>query len=276
MIKKRLITKSSGEKEFFNIKKLEKSLKKAGIPAKKIPTIAHKILEKKPRTTHGIHTIATKILKKEIPKSADLYNLKHALLEFGPDGFPFELFVAQLFAAEGYKVQPNQIIAGKCVEHEIDVVVEKNKHHSIVEAKFHNKTNYKSDVKVALYIQARFDDIKPLWDKKHPNHTLHQAWIVTNTKFTSKAKQYAACKKLKLISWNYPHKDNLADLIQKHQLYPVTTLTSLTKKQKRTFLKKGFVLCRDAQKQKKLLTSLGLSAKRINQIIKESQALCTI
>ena len=35
---------------------------------------------------------------------------------------PFEAYLAELFEREGYKTKIDQIVQGKCVEHEVDVV----------------------------------------------------------------------------------------------------------------------------------------------------------
>ena len=77
----------------------------------------------------------------------------------GPTGFPFEQFVAEIFKAEAYSTITDQIVQGKCVEHEIDVVAWKEKELIMVEAKFHTDFNLKSDLKIVLYVKARYDDI---------------------------------------------------------------------------------------------------------------------
>ncbi len=147
----------------------------------------------------------------------------------------------------------------------------------MIECKFHNRVGIKSDVKVSLYVQARFEDIRDSWEKNpyHENE-FHQAWIITNTKFTSQAIKYGECKKMKLISWAHPKPNGLAQLITKYKLFPITTLTSLNRYQKQTFLKSGFVLCKDARDHKKTLQQLGLKPRQIEKIIQEAQAVCKI
>ena len=48
---------------------------------------------------------------------------------------------------------------------------------------------------------------------------------------------------LKLISWDYPFNKSLRDQIDKYGLYPITSLTTLSKKDKEKLLDKGYVLC---------------------------------
>ena len=77
-----------------------------------------------------------------------------------PAGFPFEQFVARVFEAEGYQTKTNQIVSGHCIDHEVDVVVNNKEKHFMVECKYHNRQKLKSNVKVTLYIKARFDDVE--------------------------------------------------------------------------------------------------------------------
>src|SRR5262249_34938535 len=120
------------------------------------------------------------------------YSLKRAVLDFGPSGFPFESYIAKLLEAEGYSGAVDQIIKGKCVEHEVDVVAKKGDTTLYVEAKFHNTAGFKTDLKTVLYVKARMDDIKAA------GHAGAKGLVVTNTKFTDYALSYARCQGLEL------------------------------------------------------------------------------
>jgi len=270
------ITKASGMKELFNINKFKHSLKQCDTPNKLIMKIARKI-EKIPkiRTTKQIYAFAIEELKKENPALAARYNLKQALIAFGPSGYPFESFVAQIFEAQGYKIQLNQIAKGYCIEHELDLIAVKGQTHIMVECKFHNRQKYKSDVKIPLYIKARFDDVKKAWhfDPKH-GHKFHQVWVATNTKFTTQALDYGKCVNIKLLDWSHPRKASLPLLIQKYTLYPMTTLTSISLREKKALIKKGIVLCNTISNNEWALKEVGLTEKERRQVIKESVDLC--
>ncbi len=271
------IRKSSGEKQRFDLQKFRRSLLKAGADDAIADSVVKTIQKEKPSSTRQIHTIATAVLQKKAPVIADRYNLKRALMSLGPDGYSFEQFIAHLLQKEGYQAITNQHISGACVDHEIDIVIEKENQRSIVECKFHNSLRAKSDVKIPLYVQARFEDIQEASSYTHsPRHRYNQAWLVTNTKFTSQAIIYGECKGIHMLGWGYPEKENIAFLIQKHQLYPITTLTSLHPYEKKIFMKNGFVLCKDAQEHEKTLRHLGIKPSAIKKIIAESQAVCAI
>lgn len=156
----KMIIKASGQKEPFNTKKFQNSLKRAGASDKTIEKLIRKI-KKIPtlKTTQQIYYFALEELKKYSRPVAARYKIKEALQNLGPSGFPFEKFVAQLFEYQGYKAKNNVFIDGFCVDHEVDVVAQKDNKNYMVEAKFHQRQDLKTDVKVTLYVQARFEDI---------------------------------------------------------------------------------------------------------------------
>ncbi|HJZ23388.1 MAG TPA: restriction endonuclease [Candidatus Babeliales bacterium] len=273
-----MISKSSGELEAFDINKFKKSLKKVGVKEELIEQLAREIEHRNDiKTTHDIYRFAFNKLKDITPGIASRYNLKQALLELGPAGYPFEKYISHLFAAQGFTTKIDQIIPGKCIEHEIDILLSQEKaNHGLVECKFHNSQGIKTNVKVILYIQARFDDIKEAWETNKKNHKIDYAWVVTNTKFTTQAIAYGECRKIRMLSWNYPSTLNLANLIDRYGLHPVTALSSLTTREKKFFLQSDLVLCKDIKNFEYLFSQLKLSKKKIEKIISESEAICSL
>jgi len=270
------ITKVSGEKELFDPEKLKRSLRKSRVPAEIIEEILRQV-EANPalRTTKNIYGFAYDYLRHAKPSLGARYSLKQALLELGPAGFPFEQYVAHLFRKEGYTVETNQIITGHCVDHEIDAVCSNNHEKYMIECKFHGRQELKSDVKVSLYVKARFDDVKEAWQKKRAPE-FHQAWIVTNTKFTSEAIKFAECRNIKLLGWDYPAGNTLPDLVAKYGLHPITALTSLSGAQKKMLIEHQITLCHEATKNPSIMRELGFSQKEVDAIIKESSEVCEL
>lgn len=238
------VLKASGEYEAYDEKKVRSSLKRAGAGRKLIDKIIKNL---QPRLYDGIPT--SKIysyvftaLRESKSHLVSKYNLKRAIMDLGPSGYPFEQFVAGILQAYGYKVTINKIVKGRCIRHEIDVIVEKNNKRSAIECKFHNRLGTKTDYKVALYVYARFLDIK--------NSNFQQAWLITNTKLTINAKKYSNCIGLKAIAWDYPADFSLRFLIEKSNLHPITCLDSLSKNEKEKLLETDIVFCRDLIKKK--------------------------
>jgi hypothetical protein len=141
-------------------------------------------------------------------------------------------------------------VQGKCVDHEVDVVTEKDGLKTYVEAKFHNAAGFKTDLKVVLYVQARVEDIGN-----------GAGMVVTNTKFTSKAIEYSECKQLELLAWDYPQSRTLHERIDKAGLYPVTALTTLSNHEKRALLSNRIVLCKSLCRTHKHLQKFGVSGR---------------
>lgn len=271
------IIKSNGEKELFDYKKLEISLRKSGageeLIKKIIADIGREIIDG--MTTVEIYKKAYSLLKKEHRPTALRYSLKKAVAQLGPTGFPFEKFIAEIFKANGYETETNRIVKGKCVEHEIDVVAWKEGELIMTEAKFHTDFSLKSDLKIALYVKARYDDIfgqKYMFGGKA--RELTGGWIVTNTKFSSMAIQYDQCQpQLTLVGWNYPYDNNLHNMIEKAELIPITALTTINTAEKNMFLARGIVLSKSLLDEN-LLKDLNFDDKRIKNIISEVNDLC--
>ncbi|MGK7371644.1 MAG: hypothetical protein ACNS64_15640, partial [Candidatus Halalkalibacterium sp. M3_1C_030] len=142
--------------------KLRRSLANAGADKEVIDRIADSIRDMLVEgiSTKKLYKEAFRLLKKQSDRYAGRYKLKEALLELGPTGYPFEKFIAELLNRLNYSTEVGQVIEGNCVSHEIDVLAEKENEHYIIECKFHNRKDHKCNVKVPLYIQSRFLDVK--------------------------------------------------------------------------------------------------------------------
>ena len=272
-----IITKASGEHVTFSSEKLEHSLKRAGASQPVIDAIVQKVIGHlfDGITTKEIYHIAFDLLKNKTTVIAAKYKLKHAIMELGPSGFPFEKYFAEILRHQGFKTQVGEIVKGHCVDHEVDVIAEKGDKHLMIECKFHNQSGYECDVKIPLYIQSRFLDIKQALLKLPEEKTkFHQGWVVTNTKFTLDAIKYGNCVGLHLVGWDYPAKGSLRDQIDKAGLYPLTCLTTLSEEEKSKLLALGIVLSRDICSDHSSLTRIGIAQNRINLILQESAEVC--
>ncbi|WP_271783197.1 restriction endonuclease [Aquimarina algiphila] len=267
------ILKSTGEKVKFSLHKLRKSLQRSGADDKAIAYILDVVRDELYQgiSTKEIYNRAFALLKKKKSVFASKYKLKKAIYELGPTGFPFERFVAAILKYSGYQVRVGQIIQGNCVSHEVDIVANKNDDCLLIECKFHGEEGRNCNVKVPLYIQSRFQDIKTLNKNKT---TLKEGWVVTNTRFTKDAIQYGECMGLYLISWDYPEKNSLKDRIDRLRLYPITVSTLLTNREKQFLLSRDVVLCKQLTGDVFYLDHLGISEQRKKKILNEIEMLC--
>lgn len=271
------IVKHSGNIVDYNPSKLEQSLMKSGASQRVVKTILDAIEKEiyEGISTKQIYKMAFGLLKKVSNSNAARYNLKEAIRLLGPAGFFFEKYIALLFSSENYQVVNNFILQGKCVSHEIDVLVKKDSTIAMIECKFHMGKDANSDVKVPMYILSRFNDLK---DNRHTiftrNDTVSKCWIVTNNRFTTDAIAFAKCSKLNLLSWNYPENDNLKTKNDTNYLYPITCLTTLSLAEKDKLLFLDVILVKELINNSESLEKIGLSSNRIKNVLKEASELC--
>lgn len=273
------IVKNSGNIVDFDANKLKRSLSKSGASQAVVERILHSVNSQlyDGISTKEIYKTAFNLLKKSSSSNAARYNLRSALQLLGPAGFFFEKYIARLFEAENYETKTNLMLQGKCVLHEIDVIIKKDNQISMVECKFHARRETNSDVKVPMYILSRFNDLKEknhlMFAEKEP---VSSCWIVTNNRFTEDAVVFAVCSGLHLLSWDYPKKDNIRTKIDGNCLYPVTCLTTLTLTEKDKLLILNIILAHELINNSESLEKIGLSANRIKNVIKEASELCRI
>ncbi len=270
-----LITKASGEQEPFEPGKLIASLLRSGADKKTIATILS-IVESKLKP--GIHTneifkLAFNELHKLERPIAARYSLRRAVQSLGPSGFPLEDFVGEIFKAKGYTVETGVMLPGACVYHETDLYAYSKEKVIVGEVKFHNEPGMRSDLKVALYVQARVEDLQK-YRKNHNDRPIDEGWLITNTKFTKSAIEYGTCVNMKMVSWSYPRHGNLQDLIEEARIHPITALTTLTKQEKDMLIAGGVVLCKTVEENKKALDQVGISGRKLDQVLEESRRLC--
>jgi len=264
------VTKADGTIQEFSEEKLRNALMRAGVPE----YLQHETLQNlKPRLyegipTHVIYEDVWNYLKSVSKPLAAKFSLKKSIMDLGPSGFPFEKFVGHIFEALGYKTQVGIIVQGNCVTHEIDVIAENGQEKLMCECKFHNQQGIQSDIKVSLYIYARFLDVKDTLKFTRPV-------LVTNTRLTSDALSYAECKNMDIISWDYPEGGSLRALIEKTKLHPITECINLKEKDKISLLDSGVVLCTDliAMDPGKLSKIVNLPPKKVIQSQEEARAI---
>ncbi len=243
------VTKRSGEIEEFDRSKTKTAVMRAGAMSDEADMIINKLL---PGFYDGITTeeIYRRVRAMLNARSAARYGLKKAILALGPDGRNFETLVFRLFQAMGYDAKVRQLVNGRCLTHEVDVMMEKEGQHFMVECKFHNSLSLKCAVQTALYTYGRFLDVDGACDLECP-------YLVTNTRFTSEVVKYADCVGMRLIGWKQPEKGGLEELVERYHLYPVTML-DLKKSDIRTLLEKDMVLVVDVLERKdEVVRSLG-------------------
>ncbi|QQG40627.1 MAG: restriction endonuclease [Candidatus Levyibacteriota bacterium] len=269
------VVKADGSKQEFNEEKVRQSIKRAGIPNDLQNQVLEHVKSKLYENikTAQIYKHIIEFLGKTNPHAKAKYSLKQAIMRLGPTGYPFEDFVAEIMRTQGYTTYVRTILQGTCITHEIDVIATKNPpaggEKIMVEAKFHNMPGIKTNVHVALYTKARFDDIAM-------KNNFTNAWIVTNTKVTTDAIAYSECQNITIISWEYPQKGNLRDLIEQSGLAPITSITEFSTNDIQKLLENGIVLCRDICKKPEILNLLDMPEDKKKHILDQAAFVCNL
>lgn len=270
------VVKKSGEVAPFDPMKIFRSLKNVGVSDEVAEIIIRAVALEAYEgiTTKEIYQKTFALLRKYSKGASVRYRLKDAISQMGNTGYPFEQFVADLFAEKGYDVKVGLVLQGHAITHEVDVLATNRDRIFTIECKYHVNPSAKSDVKVPMYIFSRYTDIRNHWEGKDGfKGKTYQQWVATNTRFTDDAIAFAQAYGLRILSWDYPKGASLRDWIQLYGAYPITCLSSLSKADKNLLIAKGLVSCRTIHKNMNALDKLPLPQGKKNILKKELKYL---
>jgi hypothetical protein len=265
------IFKHTGRYESFKAEKLLKSLLKAGVPEEDSAQIVDAISDMcyPGMTSDKIQQEAARQLEKKSKILRANYSLKKSLLGLGPSGYAFEKLIAKLFDLKNYTTQVSVTNKGKCVTHEIDVIAKNHTRTEYIECKFHNNPGKKNDVKTSLYVHARAMDLK-----NNPENIFDDFWIISNSVFSEDALTYANCSGVKILCLNHPMGSNLYQEIQKHALYPISSIKRLKRYEVMELIENDIITCFDLMHRPDILPQiLGNEGSRIFKVIEEAHLL---
>lgn len=256
------------QKELFNISKFKKSLQRSGLDESMCEDLLKQVDPEKSyyQSTASLFRRTHDAIYKKSKKLAAHYNIKRSILELGPTGYPFEILGAEIFKTKGFKTKVSVIKKGVFVSHEIDVVAKRPDLTIFCECKFHRNSNHKNDIKLPLYVYARYLDLKNTKKYKKVQYA-----IMTNTDFSEDAIKYSEGVGLMLFSLDYPDKNTFIDLMKQYKVYPVTILKTLKKKEAALLLEKKIVVIKHLKVSH--LENLGLTKERILEVKSEIKEL---
>ena len=163
------------------------------------------------------------------------------------------------------------------MSHEIDIYASHPEQNTFLaaELKYHNDPGYKTDLKVALYVKSRFEDIFAC-DPKVRSCPIDRGLLVTNTKFTSEAIAYAECAGVELLGWGYPLQDTLFMRISRAKAYPITALTGFSHAEKRLLIEHGIIAVDEIMQNRRALDPLHLPSERVGELLAEADGLLSV
>ena len=266
------VRKLSGELVLFDESSLKGSLSRSGANEEEIESIMHEIrkIMYDGIETGEMYEKAFSLLKEIKHSYAARYSLKKALRDLGPEGYYFEKWVTKLFQTQGFHAISGQTLQGEAVKHEIDVVASKEDRLVLCECKFRNDIEAKISVTTPMYFLSRFNDLKNIAvDYFGKSLKPTEGYMVTNAFFTSDSIAFAEKYGIQLISWDYPERLNIKQLIDDYKFYPVTCLASLTNEERTILLEKNCILIKDLETNPILLDHFKFESDRIKIILEE-------
>ena len=129
-----------------------------------------------------------------------------------------------------------------------------------------------------MYADARLQDIVRKEGENNQKKYEYAMWVVTNTKFTEAAIQYAKCRGIRLTGWNYPRGESLEDIIADKKLYPVTVLPSLPKSILPALVEKNIILAQDllTYNANDLMKEFSIEKALADQLVREVEGITRI
>lgn len=265
------IIKAGGQRVQYDEQKVRRSMKRTGANEKVIDRVISEIDTKlfDGITTTELYGLVRNALKRTNTGFAERYNLRQGILRLGPAGFKFEKYVASILRSYGWNAYvPEEEIEGSCVSHEVDVVAEKDNRRIFIEAKFRNRFNDHVNLKDTMATWSRFLD---LVDASAVGKGMHfdEPWIVTNARFSDRAKKFGVCKGIHMVGWSFPEERPFASMVDNMELYPVTVLDDLQSSELEAFSELGLMLCKEVavQENDQLAERTGISPERTKEII---------
>jgi len=270
------VIKADGRKQLFDKEKIIQTCLRIGASREIAEHITNKIEAKvyNGMETRKILKMIFRLLGVYRPSIKHIVDLRKALSLMRPKP-DFERFIQILLSEHGYEVTPNQIIRGKCVEHEVDAVVRKNGKAYMVEVKHHYNYHTPTGLDVSRIARAVFEDITEGFALGLHNLKIDEAMIICNTKLSNHAKRYTECRGIHHIGWGSPINSDLRIMIQKKKVYPVTYIKGLNKELREKLSNAGIILLKHlvTEKLENIKRKTGIPKKNIESLAKKAQML---
>ncbi len=256
------VIKADGRKEAFNDEKIIQTCLRSGATPETARAIVKKAREtfREDVSTHKLYVFIADEL--DAAGNATLFLLREAVANLDPT--TFELYIKKVLEADGYKCAWNRLVLGRYVEHQVDIIASKEKTF-IVECKRHFNPHRFTGLGICLQVESRLRDIAEGAKVGNNNVKADEAWIVTNTKFSDHAKQYAKGIGIRLTGWKYQEPFSLEGLIERKKVLPVTVLKT-DPSVHRLLVRKKIITLNDLLREKPKLLN-------IKDLMKQSKAI---
>ena len=270
------VTKADGTTQLFEKEKVVNTCLRMGATKNVAELVASKVESKiyDGIDTRKILQMIFKFLRKHKPVIRHQIDLRKALSLFNPAP-EFEHYIQILLHENGYDVTPNQIVKGRCVEHEIDAVARKNGKTCLVEIKHHYNYHTTTGLDVSRISRAVFEDVTEGYELGLNSLKIDFSMIVCNTKLSEHARRYADCRGISHIGWGSPTNRDLQAMISKNKLYPITLLKKLNAQDRHQLASNQIILLRDLieKRPSELQKLTGIYKEKLQGIIRNAREI---
>jgi hypothetical protein len=270
------VTKADGTTQLFEKEKVVNTCLRMGATKNVAELVASKVESKiyDGIDTRKILQMIFKFLRKHKPVIRHQIDLRKALSLFNPAP-EFEHYIQILLHENGYDVTPNQIVKGRCVEHEIDAIARKNGKTCLVEIKHHYNYHTTTGLDVSRISRAVFEDVTEGYELGLNSLKIDFSMIVCNTKLSEHARRYADCRGISHIGWGSPTNRDLQAMISKNKLYPITLLKKLNAQDRHQLASNQIILLRDLieKRPSELQKLTGIYKEKLQGIIRNAREI---
>ncbi len=268
------LTKADGSKQLFSREKVVRTCLRMGANPQLADAVAQKV---ESRIYDGMPTakvlqLIFLFMRKDRPGLRHFFDLRKGLSRM--DSKPeFEAFVRVVLRHQGFDVESNQILKGRCVEHEIDAIARKDGVTYFVEAKHHQSFHALTGLDESRIARAVLEDVSEGYQLGLSGVRVDKAMIVTNTRYSEHAIRYGKCRDITQVGWNYPLNGGLDDMIHGKRLHPLSCLKGLQRDDRLRLLDSGFVLITDLANEspESLVRKVGLGRRTAEELLEIAQ-----
>ncbi|MGA2385743.1 MAG: restriction endonuclease [Candidatus Bathyarchaeia archaeon] len=268
------VTKADGSKQLFDREKIVQTCLRMGANIQVAEQVAGRVERRlyEGMATRVILSLVFQFLREYKPGVRHLFDLRRgiSLMEPKPE---FERFVRVLLAHSGFEVTPNQVLRGKCGEHEVDGVAKKDGVTYFVEVKHHSSYHALTGLDESRIAQAVLEDAADGFAIGVNDLKIDRAMIVTNTRYSEHAIQYGRCKNILQIGWSSPQYLGLRDMIEKGRLYPLSCLRGVNHEARMRLVNSGMMLIKELLNQDPgaLAVKTGLPREIVGEIMEKAR-----
>lgn len=268
------VVKADGSKQLFEREKIVQTCLRMGADNNTANEVADKVQR---RSYDGISTktilqLIFTFMRHYKPTVRYLLDLRRGISIMEPKT-EFETFIRALLQNSGFEVTPNQILRGKCGEHEIDGIARKDGVTYLVEAKHHLSYHALTGLDESRIAWAVLEDVIDAYTLGLTDLKIDRAMIVTNTRYSLHAVQYGSCKNILQIGWSSPQYLGLKDIVEKVELYPLSCLRGVSYEARLRLADAGIVLIRQLLEKDVLAIEkqTGLPQAAVKSIVEAAQ-----